>query len=324
MNPPQIKDRYSRQVLLSEIGKEGQERLGKKKVVIVGLGAIGTVTAELLMRAGVENLTIIDRDVVEESNLQRQMLFVEEDVGRSKAIAIKQRLNEINASGTTAAYAIHLNPQNISIIGAADLVLDCTDNIQTRFLINDFCRQQKIPWVYGAAIKTSGYVMPILPEGPCLRCFMSETSLETCDTVGVLNTITTAIAGIQATVAIKLLIGNKVDSCLIHYDIWKQNHTPLRIKQRSRCPTCQGNYEYLRKSQEIKTIQFCSSGRYQIKDSKIDYDELCSRWKKLGEVIEDETTLRFRNIVLFEDGRALIKADSAQEALNAYSKYVGN
>ena len=151
-------EKYSRQILIREIGKEGQQILANTKIAIVGLGAVGSVTAELLCRAGVGYLLLVDRDMVEESNLQRQLLYTEEDIGKSKAFAAQERLSKINSSIQVIAEAIHLDTTNLSFLENADLILDCTDNLQTRFVINDFCKKVKQKWVYAAAIKNAGYV----------------------------------------------------------------------------------------------------------------------------------------------------------------------
>src|SRR3989338_4354446 len=205
LNSEKNHSRYSRQILLQEIGKEGQVILQNKKVAIVGVGALGTVAAELLARAGGGSLILIDRDTVEESNLQRQTRFDEKSAGKNKASAAEKRIKEINSEIKVEFHSLHLNSQNIGLLQSADLILDCTDNLQTRFLINDYCRKEKKIWIYAAAIKTSGYVMPVFPNGPCLQCFLTESSQETCDTVGVLNTITVSIASLQATLALKIL-----------------------------------------------------------------------------------------------------------------------
>ena len=316
--------RYSRQILLQEIGKEGQVILQNKKVAIVGIGALGTVAAELLARAGVGSLILIDRDVVEQSNLQRQTLFDEKDIGKNKAAAAEKRIKKINSEITVESLTIHLNPQNSDSLQDADLILDCTDNLQTRFLINDYCRKEKKPWIYAAAIKTSGYVMPVLPDGPCLQCFLSESSQETCDTVGVLNTITVSIASLQATVALKMLLGKETGSILYHYDIWNQNFKRLNIKKKENCPTCSGIFSHLEKKETSKYIRFCSTGKYQVLGPKVDLQEIKARWEKISIVAEDNSSLQFQNIVLFKDGRALINAQSVEEAEAIYSRMVGN
>ena len=324
INSEKNHSRYSRQILLQEIGRDGQEILQNKKVAIVGVGALGTVAAELLARAGAGSLILIDRDVVEKSNLQRQTLFDEKSVGENKATAAEKRIKEINSEIRVEVHSIHLNPQNIGLLQSADLVLDCTDNLQTRFLINDYCRKEKKIWIYAAAIKTSGYVMPVFHNGPCLQCFLSESSQETCDTVGVLNTITVSIASLQATIALKILLGKEVESVLHHYDIWNQNFRKLNIKQKENCPSCAGNFVYLEKKETSKYIRFCSTGKYQVLGPKVDLPEIKERWEKVGDVVGDGSSLQFQNITLFNDGRALINAQSVEEAEAIYSKLVGN
>ncbi len=317
-------ERYSRQTILAEIGEEGQEKIEKAIVAVVGIGALGTVAAELLARAGIGKLLLIDRDIVEESNLQRQSLYEEKDVGRSKVVAAKERLGRINSELKTEIHAIHLNAEKVDVLKDASLILDCTDNLQTRFLINDFCKRENKPWIYGAAIKTAGYVMPILPSGPCLRCFLQEASLETCETAGVLNTITTSIAALQVTLALQILTGKEVEPLLYHYNIWNPELKKIKVQKNKDCPTCNGKYDYVEQKEETRMVKFCSSGRYQIKGKKVDLQEMKNRWEKRGKVIDDAVLLTFRNIILFEDGRALIKANSEEEALSAYSKWVGN
>lgn len=316
--------KYSRQILLNEIGKEGQEILQGKTVAIVGIGALGTVAAELLARAGVGSLILIDRDIVEESNLQRQTLFEEKDIGKSKATAAEKRIKDINSTIKTEIHAIHLNPQNIRILQDSNLILDCTDNFQTRFLINDYCRKENKPWIHAAAIKTSGYVMPVFPDGACLQCFLTESSQETCDTVGVLNTITVSIASLQATLALKILLGKEVEPILYHYDIWNQNFKKLNIKNKENCLTCSGNYFHLEKKETSKYIRFCSTGKYQVLGPEVNLQEVKERWEKIGEVVQDDISLQFQNITIFNDGRALISANSIEEAEVVYSKLVGN
>ncbi len=317
--------RYSRQILLKEIGKEGQAILQSKKVAVIGIGALGTVAAELLARAGVGSLFLIDRDVVEESNLQRQTLFNENDVGKSKATVAEKKIKKINSTINVQSYPLHLNAESIDLLQDMDLILDCTDNLQTRFLINDYCKKEQKTWIYAAAIKTSGYVMPIFPEGPCLQCFLSESNHETCDTVGVLNTMTVSIASIQATLALKLLVGKEVESTLYHYDIWNHDFKKLSITKKETCNACQGNYYHLGKKEISKHIRFCSAGKYQVLgNKKPDLARIKERWEKLGPVEDDGIVLKFKDILLFKDGRALIKANSEEEAQSAYSKYVGN
>lgn len=317
-------EKYSRQIILPEIGLEGQRRINEAKVAIVGLGALGSVAAELLVRAGVGNLILIDRDVIEDSNLPRQALYVEEDVGKSKVMAAKKRLQEINSRVKLEEYAIHLNYRNINLLQQVDLILDCTDNLKTRFLINEYCKKEKKKWIYAATIKTKGYVMSIFPSGPCVECFLSEKVGETCDTSGVVNTITFSIAGLQVTEALKIIVGKEVESRLYYYDIWQPEMKQLQIPKNKNCLACQGEFRYLRGDDQEPMIKFCSSGRYQILGKKVDLYVMRERWKMIGPVVDEGVALHFKNIILFADGRVLIKAKSEEEARGTYSKWVGN
>lgn len=319
-----LQERYSRQILLPEIAIEGQSKLCQKKIAIVGTGALGSIAAELLARAGVENLMIIDRDCVDESNLQRQTLFTENDIGKSKANLVQEKLQKINLYCKIKAEAVNLSAKNIDFLKGMDLIMDCTDNLETRFLINDFCRKEKIPWIYAAAIKTSGYVMPILPSGPCLSCFLAPASLETCDRVGVLNTITTSIAALQATIALKIFLDKPLKPTLIYYNIWNNTYKQIKIKKKQHCDTCSGKYLYLQESEKNIPIRFCSSGVFQIQGQPQELKIVKEQWQKIDTIIDDGETLRFQNITLFKDGRALIKANSEKEAIVDYAKYVGN
>lgn len=319
-----LSERYSRQELLVDIGKEGQKTLRNKTVAIVGIGALGTLSSELLARAGIGNLILIDRDLVEVSNLQRQTLFAEEDIGKSKAAVAKNRLTKINSMINIRQYPIHLNPKNISVIEKSDLVLDCTDNLSTRFLINDYCKKNKLPWIYAAAIKTSGQVMPIFPEGPCLNCFIKETPTETCDTVGVLNSATSSISALQTSLAIKMLLEKEVVPKLYHYDVWKPELRILSIKKNKECPTCKGKYIHLDKEIKPNLIRFCSSGKYQIDGTPKEFISIKNKLETFGKVEIDGDILKFQNILVFRDGRAIIKADSEEEALAIYAKYLEN
>ena len=313
---------HERQEML--VGKKAQKKINKSTVVVLGVGALGTVAAELLVRAGIGSLIIIDRDVVEASNLSRQTLYSHRDIGRSKVIAAKERLDTIEPNIKVTAQAIHFNARNCGILGEADLIMDCTDNLEARFVLNDYCRKESKRWVYAAAIRTSGYVMPILPGGPCVRCFLQEAPLETCETAGVINTITVSIAALQVQIALELLWGKTVKSELYHYDLEAKTFRKLAVVRNIKCPTCRGRFEYLIPKKESTLIQFCGSGRYQINGAKKNLLQLRERWARQDHVQHDGTTLRFKNILLFADGRTLIKANSEAEALATYSKWVGN
>ena len=311
-------DKYARQITL--LNKEKQELLNNSTVAIVGIGALGTVAAELLARAGV-NLLLIDRDVIEETNLQRQLLYTEKDVGKSKVEIAKKKLQEINSNITINTKAIHLNKNNLNILNDANLILDGTDNLQTRFLINNYCKKQNKPWVYAAAIKTQGYVMSIFPNGPCLNCFLKEVQLETCATAGVLNTITTSIAALQTTLAIKILIKEEVESKLYHQNIWQPIQKTINIIKNKDCLTCQGKYIH---KEATKIIKFCGNNKWQILGKSQNLKKIAQKLEKLGNIELNNSTIHFKNITLFSDGRALIQANSKEAAETAYSKYIGN
>ena len=316
--------RYSRLISLKEIGEEGHKIIRDKNIAIIGLGALGTVAADLLIRNGIGNLLLIDRDIIEESNLTRQALFYEEDVGRSKVYAAKEKLSKINRKCRITAKPIDLNPENASILKEADLILDCTDNLETRYLINDFCRKEKIIWIFASAIKTSGYIMPIFPEGPCLNCWLKEKiSSETCRITGVLNTITYSIAALQVNLALKALLQEKIESELLNLDIWNPKLTKIAVKIRENCPTCNGIYLYLNQKKSV-LLKFCGGNKYQINGKVKNREEIEQNWKKIGKVIKEEHSLSFKNIILYDDGRALIEAESEKEAKAIYSKFVGN
>lgn len=231
-------EKYSRQTILAEIGAKGQEKLAGAKVIIVGIGGLGTNTAELLTRAGVGNLKLIDGDLIEKSNLHRQTLFTENDLNKNKAKTAQNKLAEINSLITVEAKDVFLNEKNISLLKNADLILDCTDNMKIRFLINKFCLAENKPWIYAACVKTSGYVMPFTQKTPCLRCFIKGTDFESVCIEGILSTLPASIAALQATLAIKILLNRKVKPALYFYNIWTQDFKKIKIKINPACKWC--------------------------------------------------------------------------------------
>jgi len=320
--------RYIRQEIFKEIGKEGQNKLNNSNVAIVGIGALGTVSADLLARAGV-NLVLIDRDIVELSNLQRQSLFDEDDIGKSKSMQAKHHLEKINSEIKIKVIADDLNPDNIDMLKSVDLILDCTDNLETRFLLNDFCVKNKIKFIYSSAIGNKGYVYNIIPNNPCLKCFLKEAvSLDTCDTTGVLNTITHAIASLQTNEAIKILLDKNYEKNLLFFDIWENELNKIKVNKNNKCVCCVENkFEYL-KGKSSKTIKLCGNGMFQVRNGSLDskqFNELKARLEKLGKIIDLGYAINFdRKITIFDNGRALIKADDEAQAKSLYSKFVGN
>src|SRR3989344_2673298 len=316
--------RYIRQVIFEKIGEEKQKLIEKSSVSIVGIGALGTIVSELLVRAGVKKLILVDRDIVELNNLQRQCLFTEEDINKLKALVAKEKLEKINSKVKIEAHAVDLDYKNIDII-KSNLVIDCTDNFETRFLINDFCLKEKIPWIYGAVIGSYGITLNIVPKKtPCFRCVFKEPTklLGTCDTEGIVNTIPHAIAGMQVTEAIKMLTKSVYNREMIYYDIWKNKITKTKINRLSSCPSCNGKYEYLEgKSQDV--VKMCGTKRYQIKGMIFDFRELIDRFEKLDKVKLTDHCLFFKDFIVFRDGRVLVNANSKEQAKSLYDKYLG-
>lgn len=233
--------RYRCQTLLKELGKNSQEKFLRSKVAIVGLGALGSVSAQLLARAGVGNIILIDRDVVELRNLHRQF-YSESDVGKPKATVAKNDIKKVNSDIKITSYPEELDQKNISkLLGNVDLILDCTDNLETRYLINDFALKKNTPWVYGAAIGSIGCVLNIFPhKGACLKCLIrTKTTLQqTCGNIGILNTASTTVAALQSTEALKILLNRKPSKDLLYFDLWKGKFDKIKVKKDPRCPAC--------------------------------------------------------------------------------------
>src|SRR5215470_14436971 len=253
MNP----ERYSRQILFSGIGKEGQQRLAQSSAVIIGCGALGAMHAEWLARAGVGQLRLIDRDFIEESNLHRQIMFEERDVADRlpKAVAAAARVSRINSEVRAEAVVKDVNYSNVEeLIRDADVALDGTDNFEARFLINDAAVKLDKPWVYGAAVSSYGVQMTIRPrKTPCLRCVFPEMpapgTSPTCDTAGVILPIIATVASYQVSEALKILTGQieKLHGSLLQFDLWRNTFTRLNLRERSEdCPACQHErYDFL-------------------------------------------------------------------------------
>ena len=246
-------DRYCRQWILPEIGEEGQRRLAKAKAVVVGCGALGTNIAEVLARAGIGRITLVDYDRVELSNLQRQVLLTEADVGRPKARAVAEVLAKVNSQIDVTYDVIRVTADNVErLIEDGDLVLDGFDNLPARYLINDACVKHGIPWVFAAVAGTLGMTMPVLPgKGPCLRCLFPSPAPDevvlTATNAGILNTLPRAIVTVQTTQALKILL-NSFDgpTKLITIDIWQDMFNVQEIPRSERCPCCGlGRYEFL-------------------------------------------------------------------------------
>ena len=335
--------RYVRQLIFPGIGHEGQQKLLDAHVVLVGCGADGTVIADRLVRAGVGHLTIIDRDFIELNNLQRQVLYDEDDLGNNlpKAVAAERKLCRINSQVEIQGLVADLNPENAEdLLTGADLVMDGTDNFEARYIINDVCVKCKIPWVYCGVVASYGMTMTIIPhQTPCLRCLFADApppgATATCDTAGILGPIVSVMAGIAAAEGIKLLV-NKGDhnSGIIHIDLWENSFNAFDSgAPRPDCPTCGlGNYEFLDWESGTQTVSLCGRDAVQIRipgNQQVSLVDLAKRLQAVSQVTAaNDYLLRFKvdeyEITLFADARAIIKGTSDETvARSVYSKYVG-
>jgi molybdopterin/thiamine biosynthesis adenylyltransferase len=336
--------RYSRQELFAGLGRAGQARLRRARVAVVGCGALGSVLSEMMVRAGVGALTVIDRDFVEESNLQRQSLFDEADValGLPKAAAAETHLRALNSEVEVRGVVTDLVPDNAEpLLSGADVVLDGTDNFETRFLLNDLCVRAGRPWVYGACVGSYGLALLIRPGvSPCLRCLLEERpapgSGPTCDTAGVIAPIVHVIAGIQAGEALKLLAGRTEALLpgLVTVDLWQGQFDVLDLRERAPwCPACTaGRFDYAAAGPSGASAVLCGRDAVQVRPGRVAEVDLAALAGRLGAAAEvraaNEHLVRFvvpeGELVVFRDGRAIVKnvRDTAQ-ARSLYAKYVG-
>jgi molybdopterin-synthase adenylyltransferase len=339
--PTQLDDRYSRQILFRPIGREGQNRLAQSRVAIVGCGATGSALASLLVRAGIGHLTIIDRDYVESSNLQRQVLFDENDARESlpKAIAAGNKLRSFNSAVEVEAHVADLTPANVEeLLCSVHLLLDGTDNFETRYLLNDYSVSRSLPWIYTAAVGSYGVTLNVLPgETACLACIFPEWpegTVETCDTAGILNSAVNAVASISATEAIKFLVGARAQMrrSLLSLDVWYNDRAEVSAgKPREGCRAC-GQRDFIHLAGEGRAhITLCGRNSVQIHERHrpVDFSELSARLAPHGNVRHNEFVLRFWRepfeMTLFPDGRAIIKGTTDMGvARSLYARFVGS
>lgn len=339
-----MNERYSRQILFAGIGRAGQERLLAARALLVGCGALGSAQAEALARAGVGRLRVVDRDFVEESNLQRQTLFTESDAREHlpKAAACARRLAEVNSDVRVEAEVADVHQGNVErLIEGCDVLLDGTDNFTTRYLLNEACVKQGTSWIYGAAVGSYGVSMTVRPRvTPCLRCIFEETpppaSAPTCDTAGVIMPIISVIAAVQVSEALKLLTGNLADlhGSLMQFDVWRNDWRRIRLGEPSAdCPVCaRGRYEALDAEVGEFAAALCGRDAVQIRPqqtARIDLTRLAERLRATGEVKVNEYLLRLRageyELTIFPDARAIIRGtDDVQQARSLYARFVGN
>jgi adenylyltransferase/sulfurtransferase len=336
-------ERYARQTLFTGIGREGQERLGRARVLIVGCGATGSVLANNLGRAGVGHLRIADRDYVEGNNLQRQVLYDETDVlrGMPKAAAAAERLRQINSLIEVEPLMTDVTAENIEeLLEGVDVALDGSDNFETRYLLNDASLKLKVPWIYSGVIAAYGVTMTVLPgDTACLRCVFPDRPLPgttpTCDTAGVLNGIVGVIAGLASTEALKLLVGSdRLVRGMTWVDLWENTFERIELPRQADCPACgRAEYEYLEAPIDEGGTTLCGRNAVQVRPPRgtvgvVDLEALGERLRAAGEVASNGFLLRLKvdgyDITVFPDARAIIKGtDDTAVARSIYAKYVG-
>jgi adenylyltransferase/sulfurtransferase len=339
-------DRYARQMRFAPLGREGQERIVQSRALICGCGALGSVIANTLVRAGVGHVRIVDRDVLELSNLQRQVLFTEADVaaGLPKAVAARNHLVGINSEVDVEAVVADVDHTNIGkLLEGVDVLLDGTDNFETRFLLNDAAVKFGVPWVYGGCLGAEGQTLTILPgETPCLRCLMPEPpapgTTPTCDSVGILSTIINVIASLQANEALKLLAGRKaaISRTWNIFDLWDNQIRQIKLDNFQagiECACC-GKHEFswLNGERGSHTAALCGRNAVQLSfpgRQPISLEELEKKLAVVGSTSRNKFLLRATiepyQITVFPDGRALIGGtEDIAEAKTVYSQYIGN
>ena len=337
----ELEHRYSHQVLFAGIGAEGQKRLLQSRVVIVGCGATGSAVASLLARSGVGMLRIIDRDYVEPSNLQRQSLFDEHDAQESlpKAVAAARQIARFNSQVVVEPHVADLTPVNVeALLNGVDLILDGTDNFETRYLVNDFAVKNALPWIYAAAVGSYAVTLNILPgETACLACVFPDPprgTVETCETAGILNSAVNLVASLAATEALKFLTGarSKMRRTLLSWDVWQNERAEIAaVHPRTGCRAC-GARDFIHLAGEGRPhITMCGRNSVQIHEQQrpINFAEMKTRLQPHGMVRHNEFVLKFWHepyeMTLFPDGRAIIKGTTdTAVARSLYARYVGS
>ncbi|MER3414742.1 MAG: thiamine biosynthesis protein ThiF [Gemmataceae bacterium] len=339
-------ERYSRQMRFEPIGEEGQRRLVRSRVTICGCGALGTVLANTLVRAGVGHVRIVDRDFIELNNLQRQVLFDEQDVAENlpKAEAAARKLAAINSAVYVEPVVQDINYTNIlGLVADADVILDGTDNFEVRYLINDAAVKLGKPWIYGGCIGSHGQTMTIVPgQTPCLRCVIESSPppgmAPTCETAGVLAPIVNIIASLEACEALKILTGHleAINRDLIYIDVWDNEYRRFRIaplKESVDCPCCRRQqFDWLEGRYGSQTTTLCGRNAVQVSPvhpTALRFDELAKHLEPLGQVIYNRFLLKFAvdgyEFHVFPDGRAIVTGTHDPDlARSLYARYIGH
>ncbi len=340
-------ERYSRQMLFHGIGEEGQRQIRQGRVLLCGCGALGSAIADGLVRAGVGFLRVVDRDFVELSNLQRQVLFDEQDIAEAlpKAIAASRKLAKINSTVSIEPIVADIDYTNIRALTATvDLILDGMDNFETRFLINDAALDLRLPWIYGGCVGSHGQVMAIFPgQTACLRCLIGDVPgpgmIDTCDTAGVLGPTVNVVAALQVVAALKILAGHRelLEPVLTIVDVWDGTMRQMNVanlRERADCPACvHGKRDWLSGTKGSQTTVLCGRNAVQISPAEkhaLSLPDLAVRLRGTGEVSQNAFLLRLTlpgdefQLTIFADGRAIIKGtDDLAVARSLYARYVG-
>lgn len=335
-------ERYSRQMLFAPIGEAGQRKLKKSAVCIVGMGALGTVLANHMVRAGIGLVRMVDRDYVERSNLQRQMLYDEEDALHSypKVVAAEKKLHKINSDVRLEAIVADVTVHNIeNLLQGMDIVLDGTDNFQTRFLLNDACFRKGIPFTYGGAVSSRGMSAILVPgQTPCLRCFLptAEGTGQTCDTIGVISPVVDIVASYQAVEAIKYLVDahEQRRNSLVTFDLWNSHYFEMKLGEPTKqCPCCQlKQYPALDKAEQAMAISLCGRDTVQIAgNGPLDLELWRQRLEPaVAKVTVNAYLLRVEliegeRLVMFPEGRVFVQGtDDLVRAKTLYARYIGS
>jgi molybdopterin/thiamine biosynthesis adenylyltransferase len=338
-------NRYRRQVRFAPFGEAGQQELGKSRVLIVGCGALGCVSADLLVRAGVGFVRVVDRDFVERDNLHRQVLFTEADAAEQlpKAVAGANRLKAVNSQVIVEPVVADVNSNNLRSLAAdVQLIIDGTDNFETRYLLNDFAVENNRPWVFAGCVGAEGQTMAIVPgKSPCLSCFLPEpppaASMPTCESAGVLAPIVSVVAAYQAMEAIKLLSGNTaaVNPQLTVFDMWNNHVRSINMQQSRRddCPTCgQRHFPWLTGERGSAVTKLCGRNSVQISPppgDRIDLAVLAEKLERVGRVTKNPFLVRVGVdeflITVFADGRTIVGGTEDEAvARTVLAKYVGS
>lgn len=339
-----MNNRYSRQELFSPIGEEGQQKIREKHVLIIGAGALGSANAEMFVRAGIGTVTIVDRDYVDWSNLQRQQLYAESDVESNlpKAVAAKKRLEKINSEVRVEALVQDVTAEELEeLVTNVDVIIDATDNFETRFIVNDISQKHSIPWVYGACVGSYGLSYTILPgKTPCLSCLLQSIPLggATCDTAGIISPAVSLVVSHQVTEALKLLVEDyeSLRDGLVSFDVWKNEYSCMNVQKlrKHNCPSCgeQALYPYLNKENTSKTAVLCGRNTVQIRPPHKEemnfeqYKELLNG--RVNDLNVNPYLLSFsveeKRLVAFKDGRVLVHGTKdISEAKTIYHRYFG-